>query len=262
MGVKKLVPYVYFQCPNCGHLNSSLSGKEIDNEVKYLCFHCQKHYQEKKWKEVKKKVWAYKCETCGEYVPNLDINWNVLGSIGKELLCPTCLHRKNGLVAIDGHHISKIRAVKSDMLKRSQQITDDIYILYVKTKWDRLALRYLNYMAVKEEQSFKVMPRRTVKNYLLLSRHKFIGYLAWSEEGRLPIMRQLFVVQEERRKDYATRLIQYFVEKQCPEPNKEGIYFCIESPNYASSRLFAKLGFIEIKDDKLIGVKVRFVHGL
>ena len=262
MSVKKLVPFSFYQCSNCGHLNSSLSGKEIDNEVKYLCFHCQKYYKEEEWKEAKRKVWAYKCETCGEYISNLDINWNVLGSIGKELLCPTCLHEKNGLVAINGHHISKIRAVKSDMLKRGQQITDDIYILYVKTKWDRLALRYLNYMAMKEEQGFRVVPRRKVNSYLLLSKQKFIGYLAWSEEGRLPTMRQLFVVKEERCKGYATQLIQYFVEKQCPKPDKEGIYFCIESPNYASSRLFTKLGFIEIKDNKLIGIKVRFVQGL
>lgn len=261
MATEKLVPYIFFQCPHCGHLDSSLSGRKIDNEVKFQCFDCLKYAKREEWKEIEKKVWAYRCETCGRYIENVSTNWNLCGAFRKELLCPVCLHQRNGLVAIDGHHISEIRTVRPDMLKRSWQITDDIYALNVKTKWDQMALRYMNAMAMREEQSFRVMPRRTLKSYILLSKEGFIGYLAWTE-GKLPTMRQLFVVKEERRKGHATQLVQHFVREQCPKPNDEGILFNIESPNDASIQLFAKLGYIEIKENHFLGLKVRFVRGL
>jgi len=259
---KKLVPYEFFKCPNCGYLTLSLTGIKVDNEVKYLCPRCGGECEESEWKTVKRKVWAFKCETCGKYVENISENWNWCGAFEKELLCPVCLRaHRDCLVAIDGHHVSKIRTVRQDRLKQSQQVSDDLYLLEALTKWDRMTLRYLNYLAKKEEQSFKIMPRETLRNYILLSRDKFIGYLAWTQE-KPPTLRQIFVTKEERRKRYATKLVQHFVNTQCPKPDERGALFNVESPNNASLRLLEKLGYVKMEKDGAIGLKVRFVRSL
>ena len=101
------------------------------------------------------------------------------------------------------------------------------------------------------------MPRKTVKTYILMSKKKFIGYLAWSQ-GKSPTIRQLFIVEEERRKGYAIQLVKYFVKEEAQTPDDEGILFNIESPNHASFHLFAKLGYLEIKNDYVKGLKVGF----
>lgn len=260
MKTRKLVPYIFYQCPHCGNLSTSYSYTTAEKgETRGQCLHCRKYYKEGELKEVEKKVWAFKCETCGDYVPNTPDHWNVLGASMKELLCPKCMHGKDGLVAINGHHISQLRIVPLGMIERGVPIAKNLYVLYMKGKSERSAVRYLNYLAKNEEQGFKVIPRRTVDCYILFSKETFFGYLAWSK-NELPTIRQLFVVKSQRRTGYATALVRHFMENQCPKPNSEGFYFDIESPNEASSYLFIKLGLIEVKDDKIIGKKVRFVR--
>lgn len=240
-------------------MNSSLGGTEINGEMKFQCIGCNRYYKEQDFQETEKDVWAYKCEKCGKYIPNLSENWNFCGTY-REIICPTYAHAKEGLVAIDGHHVSQIRSVKKDMVKRGHEIADDLYVLYVRRKKDRLALRYLNYLAQGEDESFRAMPSKTVRSYILLSKKQLLGYIVWTG-GRLPTIRQLYVTVENRRRGYATALIRFFVKEQCPEPDHNGIHFCIESPNDASSHLFAKLGLLEINEDRLTSNKIRFVQG-
>jgi len=205
------------------------------------------------------KVWAFRCEICGRYIENVSQNWNLLGAFRKELICPVCwVNQRNDLVAIDGHHISKIRSVRPDMLKSSQEISNNLYVLKVRTKWARMVLRYLNYLARKEQSAFRIMPRREFENYILMSKEKVIGYLAWTWKN-LPRLGQIFIVREERRKGYASTLVQHFVDEQCRTPNERGFLFGVESPNEATLGLLVKLGYAREEGDKIVGLKVGFV---
>lgn len=252
--VRKLVRKDFLQCPNCGWKTPDLYGRDVNGRTVYQCSRCHEKFTQEQietlWKTVPKKVYAYRCEGCGEYIPNTSENRNMLG-VFNELLCPTCNEGKGNilslkLVAINGHHASKLRTM-----------TAESYITPVKTRKHQIILRYLNILAKIEQTSWRKVPQRGIQAYITTLEGP-IGYLAYTkDEGYhgLPVIRQLFVVKEERRKGHATRLVKHFLTNQCEKPDKKGCFFLIESPNDASLRLFQKLGYVRIEDKE-----IRFIN--
>jgi hypothetical protein len=74
----------------------------------------------------------------------------------------------------------------------------------------------------------------------------------------MPVIRQLFIVEEERLKGYATLLVKYFVEENCNLEDE--IWFDVESPNEASYSLLEKSGYIKIQGDKIVKTRIGFVQ--
>ena len=206
-----------------------------------------------------------KCPKCGADVKDERENWNWLNALPHELLCPKCIEegglRALTLVAINGVHISKILKPSRSMLKRSVQLSSGVYVLNVRTFRDKCALRALNFEAVSEEMSFHRLPAKEMRVYLLLARAKLLGYLSWNalNTHNLPTIRQLYVVKDERRKGYATALVQHFVEANCKvEANR---IFLVEYPNELTTRLLVKLGYVKEINGELVGQRIGFIYG-
>jgi hypothetical protein len=76
----------------------------------------------------------------------------------------------------------------------------------------------------------------------------------WTE-SETAVMRQLFVVRDERRKGYASKLFTFWVQRYAKRLNAQ---FGIEGPNEASTNLLLKLGHVRIEGPRLIGVDCHF----
>ena len=187
-----------------------------------------------------------------------------MAALPHELMCPECIRHKGNtlfqeLVAINGVHVSKLRKPIKSMLKRSRKIAEELYVLRVKTFRDKCALRILNMEAKIEAFSFRNLPREEIETFLLISTVKLLGYLAWNRIGcgDKPVLRQLYIVEAERRKGLASKLIQCFVKDNCRQEEK--VMFVAESPNEASLQLFVKLGFAKKEGNNIIGVRMGFI---
>jgi GNAT superfamily N-acetyltransferase len=124
----------------------------------------------------------------------------------------------------------------------------------------------LNRMARKESWEarsldfpwFHRLDRRYFTVYLLLVDGKPVGYAAWNlfDDG-VPVLRQLYIVPEKRRKGYGSRLL---VESWRMFKPTEMFY--VESPSNATLNMLVKLGFAKRGEDGCVyGVKVMFVSG-
>lgn len=251
--IRKLVEKDFLQCQNCGFVTPSLLGRVVEGQNVFECPRCGKKATEeemdKSWKTLTKKVYAYRCEGCGNYVENTSDNLNILG-LFREIVCSEYMEVNGGLhmklIAINGHHISKLRTM-----------TAESYITLVETRRHQIILRYLNMLAKRENTGFRNVPQENIQAYIA-TLDKPIGYLAYTKDERfdgLPIIRQLFVVKEERLKGHATSLVHHFLKNQCKESDKKGNLFVIESANDSSLRIFQKLGHVKIEDGE-----IRFIN--
>lgn len=90
--LKKFVKVSFLKCPECGKLYPSLFGRPInDNTVEWQCYRCDfKTTSFEDWQEEERKVLAFRCPKCGDYIENTSDNKNWFGVL-KEILCPKCL---------------------------------------------------------------------------------------------------------------------------------------------------------------------------
>jgi hypothetical protein len=186
-----------------------------------------------------RKVYAFKCPVCGNYVEDEECNWNIVGVFRRELLCYHCHLMNMPIVAINGLSVFAIAKPTTDMLKRGDKVNDDLFVMAVQKLREKCVLRWLNYTAQLEGNPFNKVPREDMNAYLIFSKSKFYGYLCWNYHNSKPTLRQLFIVQSDRRKGYGSKLIKYFVSKHC-NPNDK-VLFLLESPNQATTNLVFKL---------------------
>jgi len=96
--------------------------------------------------------------------------------------------------------------------------------------------------------------------YILYKNGKPIGYAAWNfynGDRDKPVLRQLYIIPEERRKGYGTYLFQ---TSRRMFSNSEKLY--LESPSRATLCMLLKLGVLEIGGDVTRGKNVWFVPGM
>lgn len=74
--------------------------------------------------------------------------------------------------------------------------------------------------------------RRNQNGLLLVKNLAYVGYLTWdSKDSELPIIRQLYILPEERGSHLGLRLIEFFASRTATRPNAEGIGFGVETPS-------------------------------
>jgi GNAT superfamily N-acetyltransferase len=154
-------------------------------------------------------------------------------------------------------HMSWITYCLASLFATNLRATRNFHIFQVRTNRQGIFVRILNEQAVIEkDSSFKAVPRP--KNdrprncrYVLLSKTKLIGYLSFTPKWRdgKPLLNQIYVTPTERRKGYATMLINHFVEENCDKSSDT--WFIAESPNEKSYHL--------IVDKLKLGEKVKVV---
>lgn len=237
----RMINYQFYSCPRCGHLLESLGSSELRNgKPLQKCPSCTRKFNFESFAIVSKPVRGFFCKRCRFFLHDLPSNFLAEGDI----LCYRCHH----IVAFGHPRLGKfsegiIERPTKDIVNRSFLIENSLSILEAVQDWDRVVLRYLNAQAQVDNKEFRRLVRSS--GLIILCRTKYLGYLSWDmTEGKLPTVRQLFVVPDERRKGYATRLMQYFVSKIATKQTANSLRFLVESPNEASFKLLKKLGFM------------------
>jgi hypothetical protein len=91
--------------------------------------------------------------------------------------------------------------------------------------------------------------------YMLYKGEKPVGYAAWNlwKDGK-PVLRQLYITPEERRRGYGCFLLQ-----ESWRLFKAGEAFLVESPSHATLNMLVKLGYAKREGEACVGEKVMFV---
>jgi len=107
---------------------------------------------------------------------------------------------------------------------------------------------------------FMRLSPRHFKAYILYKNGVPIGYAAWNffkgNRGK-PVLRQIYIIPEERRKGYGTYLFQ---TSRRMFSNSEKLF--LESPSRATLYMLLKLGVLERDGDVIKGKNVWFVPGM
>jgi len=216
------------------------------------------HFSE--FKQVSLPKVVVNCNHCGTKVSltprNLSIN-------GLGYVCSECL---NFVAFKFNGHFYQPRTVMNlkwnkDMKRRGIQIGDELVFTECKTKKDNFILRILNMIAKEENLGFLTPNLEVHKGALLIDRkkEKYIGYIFWhwkkfkGESSVKPVLNQIFVVEDERRKGYGTKMIKTWVENII-----EGRSFVVEEPGIEALKILVKLGYAEVNGEKVIGKKCSF----
>lgn len=116
--------------------------------------------------------------------------------------------------------------------------------------------------ANREELLFFLTPySKYFTGYILYKNERPIGYIVWNHffnDESKPVMRQIYILPEERRKGYGSYLFETSRAMFTQSQN-----LVIESPNSASAGMLIKLGVLMVDEDKVRGTtsNVTFVHG-
>lgn len=146
------------------------------------------------------------------------------------------------------------------LTRRAQRISAGMLFARCRSKRDQVVLTVLQVLAKQDDDRFKFGDPGEFCSALCFDakRHKYAGFLIWTED-KTAVLRQLFVLQNERGKGNASRMVRYWVDHFA---NKLADRFGIEEPNEAAMKLHAKLGHLKIEGSKAIGIKCYFVHSV
>lgn len=199
------------------------------------------------------------CGGCGTEVP-LTAMTSALSGIG--YLCSKC----NNYVAIS-YGNQAIHPAKALMPtwnhtigKRGEPIDRGTLLTFCRTKRDYVVVTLLQVMAKEEDPRFMFVRDGEQSAGLLLSAgmEKYLGFLVWNVSEGHAILRQIFIVPEERRKGLASRMVTYWKERYADKVNST---FGIESPNEKAINLHHKLGHVRLERESVRGLKCFFVSG-
>jgi hypothetical protein len=73
----------------------------------------------------------------------------------------------------------------------------------------------------------------------------------WTED-KFAALRQIFVVEDERRQGHAEKMLTFWIENYADRLHER---FGIESPNERALSLHLKLGHLRVEGDSYVGIK-------
>ena len=209
------IVFPYYSCPACKKLLEGLYGGEPrDDGCWFECERCKVKSPEKSFKIVRVKVKGYLCIRCCKYVPDYALNRS-----SGNIHCSNCTLD----IAFQHPRFGKIpervlKKITPAIKRRIHWLDSATGILVTTTLWDRLVLQSLNEWALREQESTKTGPFfvriRNSNGLLLVKSECYVGYLSWdSKNSEIPIVRQLFVLPELRRKGLGLALVDHFGAK-------------------------------------------------
>jgi len=198
------------------------------------------------------------CAGCGREVPLIPCNCGALGYI-----CSSC---SNYVAICYGRQAVQPSLVldvdwNPTIWNRAEIIrTAELSFVRCKTTKDYLVVQVLQAVVKEEDSRFLfVRPKEHWAGLLLDSnKRKYLGFLVWTED-KCAVLRQVFIVEDERRKGHAKTLVKFWVERYADRLNEK---FGIESPNEQAMKLHIKLGHVKVEGDSHVGVKCFLVFGV
>jgi hypothetical protein len=256
----KLAKISMYQCPECGDCQDMLLLASEDG--KYPCFGCNKKFAEREYREAKRERTVVVCAKCDSEVTLCD---STLGLAGLGYICSAC---GNYVAVLYGTHFVNPRTVLTfgwnpTVCRRAERMKTGLSFLICGTMKDFLVLKVLQAIVKQEDSRFLFGNSKEYEAGLLLDcrRRRYLGFLVWTErvwadgvwkEGKYSVLRQMFVVEDERRKGFAQQMVTHWVEQHADKLNPK---FGIEAPNEKATALHLKLGHIKSEDDSYVGVK-------
>jgi len=182
---------------------------------------------------------------------------------GLGFICADC---SNYVAVLYGNRFVNPRSVldvkwNPTVLNRGEPVfSSERRFVVCRTAKDFLILKVLQAI-VKEEDSRFLFARAKEHNAGLLldaKRRKYLGFLVWTED-KYAVLRQIFIVEDERRKGHAENMVRFWVERYADVMHEK---FGIESPNAQATSLHLKLGHIKVEGDSYVSIKCFPVPGL
>jgi GNAT superfamily N-acetyltransferase len=164
-----------------------------------------------------------------------------------------------------GHAIQPGEALNTEwnaaLYKRADPVGKDTMLLRCGTRKDFLIVRLIQ-VAAKNEDSRLLSVRQGEQGaglYFDKRRKKYLGFVVWSADSDHAVLRQIYIVPDERRKGLASELVSFWVEHYADKVSNK---FGIEDPNGKAQQLHIKLGHATLEGDSVRGVKCFFVSGM
>lgn len=237
---RKMGKIELFQCPYCDYHFEQYSSRA---DGTFECYNCKKTLSRDKLKIVSQTKPIVICSECKKEVSltqgNLDLD-NIFYD------CAWC----GNTVAIrfNNQHLQPSTVLTlswNNLKKRAIEVNNRLSFVICKTKKDFLILRLMQSM-VKSEQGcyhFNLFRKEAQKAGLIFNSNAYLGYLIWTEKKEA-CLRQIYVVEAERKNGYCTTLLKFWVETFANRLNE---VFMVESPNTKFERILVRLGYTEPK---------------
>lgn len=196
------------------------------------------------------------CAGCGREVPLTPMNF-ALSGLG--FICSSC---QTYVAVLCGHQFVNPKealdvAWNPTVCYRAEHLSNHgLRFLSCSTAKDFLVLKLLQVIVKEEDMRFLFACRKEQKAGLLLdcSKRSYLGFLVWTEDEHA-VIRQIFILDEERRRGHAERMVKFWIERFAKRLNER---FGIEAPNEKALNLHLKLGHIKLEGDSYVGVKCFF----
>jgi GNAT superfamily N-acetyltransferase len=240
----------FYRCPGCRHTQESIF---YGDDRMAPCYNCNNNYPVDSFGTAKVRRVVAECQDCGADISLTPRNFSMSG-IG--WLCSDC----NNYVAVV-YGTRKIDPKEgldpnwnADLQEHAQPVGENNVFLRCKTKKDLLIVRLLQVTAKEEDPRF-LFARDADQNaglYFDTARQKYLGFIVWTQDDEYAVLRQIYIVPDERKKGLGEKLLSYWVKRYADNVNDT---FGIEAPNEQAIQLHIKLGHIVREGDSLKGVK-------
>src|SRR6266487_2505832 len=195
------------RCPRCRGTSESLI---LDAKGRARCHSCDRLSHLSKFALVRLKRSIAVCAGCGSDVP---LTPDYAGFVGIGYLCNQCgnyVALRYGNQRIQPDIVLSVRW-NSALRTRAKLLDGDLGFATCGSEKDYLTLHALQVLAKAEEPSFAFGNPREYKAALFFRTTdvRYTGYIAWTEETNA-ILRQIFVVKEQRRKGYAKITLRFW----------------------------------------------------
>lgn len=238
-----------YRCPSCANCQEMIWG---GGDGKYSCFRCNKTFAMDAFGLVKRVRTVVVCANCDREVTLLP---STFGITGLGYICSDC---SNYVAVLYGTHFVNPNAVLTlgwnpTVRRRGEPMSSGLSFVVCETMKDFLVLNVLQAIVKEEDSRFLFgRPNEHEAGLLLDSdRGRYLGFLVWTE-SEYAVLRQMFIVEDERSKGLAQQMVTFWVEHYADRLNEK---FGIEAPNEKALALHLKLRHIRAEGDSYVGIK-------
>lgn len=254
---RKLGGVTFYRCPGCGNC-LDMPFWCADGLIQ--CFRCQSKFPHEEFKPVRRKRTIVECSDCGRGVPLVP---STFGMAGLGFICSDC---SNYVAILYGNQFLQPGLVldvawNPAVCDRGECLSfDGPRFVPCRTTKDFAVLKVLQAVVKEEDSRFLFGDPKAYCAGLLVDSMKgrYLGFLVWTED-KYAVLRQIFIVKDERRKGHAEKLVKFWVGRYADRLHEK---FGIESPNEQAISLHVKLGHLRIEGDRYVEIKCFRVQGV
>jgi GNAT superfamily N-acetyltransferase len=248
---RKLTAMQFYQCPGCGSCQEMLW---ITEDGACECYRCEKKFPRQEFKGAMRRRTVVVCASCTRGVELVSSNF---GMAGLGFICSGC---SNYVAVLYGNRFANPTSVldvgwNPTVFARGKCVSpESLRFVRCRTEKDFLVLKVLQAIVKEEDSRFLFVRKEEQHRAALLfdcRKRRYLGFLVWTED-KFAVLRQIFVVEDERRQGYAEKMLTFWMENYADRLHER---FGIEAPNERALSLHLKLGHLRVDGDSYVGIK-------